>query len=73
VDLLVSNLEKLAPPQVIEQRDWVKSRWAEIERGFKAARHRLRQRGGLPAYFTTKPEAQPVQPVVPKLKEPNAA
>jgi len=44
--LLRSNLEKAAPPEVIEERDFVVKALAEIERGWRAARARIAQRAG---------------------------
>ena len=49
---------------------FVKGALGELERGRRAARARLAKRGGLPASFTGRPEPEPDEPVVPKLKEP---
>ena len=47
VALLRKNLERHAPPEIIQERDFVHKALDEIERGWRAARARIAKRGGL--------------------------
>jgi hypothetical protein len=66
ISLLRANLEKLADPSVLEQRDLTKSSWAALSRGFRAAASRISKRAGLqgntatPNFTAAKPPAKPV-------------
>jgi hypothetical protein len=72
VALLRSSLEKHADPEVIKERDFVKAAWAEIERGFGAAKSRISKRGGLQQSGLAQPQ-KPTPKAEPQKPTPNFA
>jgi hypothetical protein len=40
-----AKVVQLAPPEVIKERDFVEAAWAEVERGYRAAKARIAKGG----------------------------